>query len=243
MIPNLDAELPLFIKWSKQLQDRGIRTFLPSLEQFRFRGKDCLPELAGQIGIRCPRTEVVTSLAMFNEAIQKIGLPVMVKGCFYKAHRAYTAHDATAHYHELVAEWGYPVIVQEVVSGDELNVVGLGDGAGESIGLVGIKKIGITSLGKIWTGVTIRNERMLEAAAKFVRQCCWRGPFELECIVTADDIYLIEINPRFPAWVYLATGVGLNLPSLLLRCAMGLPRRPPPIPNPASSSFVIPTTL
>ena len=71
VIPNLDAELPCLIKWSKQLHDRGIRTFLPSLEQFRLRGKDCLPELAEQIGIRCPRTEVVTSLAMFNEALQK----------------------------------------------------------------------------------------------------------------------------------------------------------------------------
>lgn len=52
---------------------------------------------------------------------------------------------------------------------------------------------------------------------------CWRGPFELECIVDGDDVYLIEINPRFPAWVYFASAVGINLPARLLREAFDLP--------------------
>jgi len=163
---------------------------------------------------------------MLAEAVQSIGLPVMVKGCFYKAYRAATMLEATAHYHALVAEWGYPIIVQEVVAGDELNVVGLGDGQGNVLGMVGVKKIWITSQGKMWTGVTVKNETMLEAARCFIQKCCWRGPFELECIVSGDDVYLIEINPRFPAWTYLATGVGQNLPAQLLRCSLGLPAAP-----------------
>jgi carbamoyl-phosphate synthase large subunit len=196
---------------------------LPSDEQFRLRGKDKLTDLGALIDVRVPKTEVVTSYAMLAPAIEKIGLPVMVKGCFYKAHRAYTIQEATAEFNKLVAEWGYPVIVQEVVAGDELNVVGMGDGQGNSLGLVAIRKIWITSLGKLWTGVTIKNERILAAAERFIRVFRWRGPFELECIVTDDQVYLIEINPRFPAWVYAATGVGINFPSQLLRCSRGLP--------------------
>ena len=68
---------------------------------------------------------------------------------------------------------------------------------------------------------------MMAAAEKFVKTCRWRGPFELECIVAGQDVYLIEINPRFPAWSYAATGVGLNLPSQLLRRSLGLPTTPP----------------
>jgi carbamoyl-phosphate synthase large subunit len=30
------------------------------------------------------------------------------------------------------------------------------------------------------------------------------------------------VNPRFPAWVYFSTGVGVNLPSRLLKAALGL---------------------
>jgi carbamoyl-phosphate synthase large subunit len=237
LIPNLDAELPLCIKYADHLRTLGIGTFLPTLAQFRLRGKDKLWELAAPIGVQVPKTRVVTSHAMLTEAVQELGLPVMVKGCLYHAHRATTMPEATTYYNELVTEWGYPVIVQEVVYGDELNVVGVGDGQGNALGLVGMKKMTTTALGKIWTGVTVKNGPMLEAAEKFVRSSAWRGPFELECIVGREGIYLIEINPRFPAWTYFATGVGLNLPSQLLRCGLGLP--PAPMPDyPAGKLFI-----
>ena len=227
VVPNLDAELPFYIKYAGRLADEGIRTFLPTNAQFRLRSKDRLVELAEKMGIGVPKTEVVHSQAMLGEALEKVGLPAMVKGCFYKAYIAHTAQEAASHFNDLVAEWGYPVIVQEVVKGDELNVVGLGDGEGQSLGMVGIKKIWVTALGKMWTGVTIKHARMSAVAEAFVRACRWRGPFELECIVAGDNVYLIEINPRFPAWVYTATGVGVNLPAQLLRCSLGLPTVPP----------------
>lgn len=46
---------------------------------------------------------------------------------------------------------------------------------------------------------------------------------ELELIKTEDDeYYLIEINPRLPAWVYLAVGAGQNLPEAILKLALGM---------------------
>jgi len=223
VIPNLDAELPLYIRYAEELSRHGIRTFLPSMEQFQLRGKDKLAEVARKTGILLPRTRVVNAPDLLAAAVAEIGLPVMVKGIYYKAFFAATMAQVFQHHHALVAEWGYPVILQEVVTGDELNVVGLGDGAGGTLGLVGIKKIMITSLGKIWTGVTIAHPAMLAAAERFNREYRWRGPFELECIAKGDDIYLVEINPRFPAWSYFATGVGINLPSRMLRRSLGLP--------------------
>lgn len=226
VIPCLDAELPLYIKHQATLAKEGIRTFLPNMEQFLLRGKDRLPELAKRMDIALPTTRVVNGVDGLLQAIHEIGLPVMVKGAFYKAHRAYTTQEAVGHFNHLVAEWGYPVIVQQVVSGDELNVIGLGDGEGHALGLVGIKKISITAQGKIWTGVTIKHEAMLDAARRFISEYKWRGPFELECIVNGDDVYLVEINPRFPAWSYFATGIGVNLAAMLARCCMGLPVAP-----------------
>lgn len=222
VIPSLDAELPLYIKYAERLNERGIRTFLPNMQQFKLRGKDLLTEVAKKIDIKLPKTAVVNSPSQLDEALEKIGLPAMIKGIYYKANRAYTRADAHQHMNALAADWGFPVIVQEIVTGDELNVVGLGDGEGQSLGQVGIKKIMITSLGKIWTGVTVRHEKMLAAAQRFVSEYKWRGPFELECIVKGDDVHLIEINPRFPAWSYFATGVGLNLPARMMRRALGL---------------------
>ena len=90
--------------------------------------------------------------------------------------------------------------------------------------MVAIKKMTVTEMGKIWSGVTIHHAGMRLAAEAFLKHTKWKGAFEMECISDRDgEIFLIEINPRFPAWTYFATGVGINLPSRLVRAALGLP--------------------
>jgi len=37
-----------------------------------------------------------------------------------------------------------------------------------------------------------------------------------------NDYYMIEINPRIPAWVYLAVGAGQNIPEALVKLALGM---------------------
>ncbi len=223
IVPTLDAELPLFIKGAEELAARGLKTFLPTWEQFELRSKQRLIELAPELGLSIPPTEIVSSYQDLWRALDRIGFPAMVKGLFYKAYRVHTYPEAEGAFHKIVEEWGYPVLVQKVVQGEEVNVVGVGDGEGGSLGMMAIKKLWITSLGKIWTGVTIKNEALLEATSKFLEKSSWRGAFELECIATEERIYLIEINPRFPAWIYFATGAGLNLPARLVKAALGLP--------------------
>ncbi len=223
VIPCLDSELPFYIQYGAELARHGIRTFLPTREQFRLRSKDNLEQVAEDLGIRCPRTEVLTSPSQLAAAVDRIGFPVMVKGPLYKAWRAHTLAEASAYFGQLVAEWGYPVIVQEVVTGEEMNVVGVGDGEGGNLGLVCLKKSWITTLGKMWTGVSVRHEGMLAAAERVTGALGWRGPFELECIAHDDEIYLVEINPRFPAWSYFAAAVGQNLASNLVRRMLELP--------------------
>jgi len=223
VIPTLDAELPLFITAAQRLKDMGIKTFLPTKTQYDLRDKTNLEDVADQVGIQYPASRTVNGLQELKEAVNELKFPVMVKGLYYRAYRADNLQEASGFFDSIVEEWGYPVIVQQVVTGDEMNVIGLGYGTGRSLGLMGIKKLWITQLGKIWTGVTIKNEPMMQAAARFINSYQWKGSFELECIVSGEQTYLIEINPRFPAWVYFCAGVGINLPARLLRTALDLP--------------------
>ena len=63
---------------------------------------------------------------------------------------------------------------------------------------------------------------LIAIAERFVRATSWRGPFELEVMVAGDGThYVIEINPRFPAWVYLAAAAGVNLPARAIELATG----------------------
>lgn len=50
---------------------------------------------------------------------------------------------------------------------------------------------------------------------------------ELEMIKTNENkYYLIEINPRIPAWVYLAVAAGQNIPEAVVKMALGMPQKP-----------------
>lgn len=238
IIPNFDLELPLYIRCAKEIEAIGIHTYLPTKTQFSLRNKAKLAEVAGTFGLEVPSTVTVTSVSDLQEATAELGFPLMVKGPYYKAYRVSTYGEALQRFYQLAAECGYPILLQQIVSGIELNLVGLGDGKGGHFGLVAIKKMGVTELGKIWSGITIHHPGLLEAADRFLEQTQWQGPFELECIATSNGIiYLIEINPRFPAWTYFATGVGINLPSRLVRAALGLPL--PPLPPYAAGKLLM----
>ncbi len=221
VIPTLDAELPQYIKYQDELAAAGIKTFLPNSKQFELRSKENLKEVSETIGIVYPRTKKVYNIDQLTEAVKEIGTPCIVKGNYYKAYKAGSVPEAVYYFTEISNEWGFPILVQEIVKGEEMNVIGAGDGEGGVLGLVAIKKMTTTSLGKIWNGVTIKHERLLSVAESFVKSYKWRGPFELECIVDGDNIIMIEINPRFPAWVYFATGAGINLPKRLLDTMFG----------------------
>jgi len=216
IVPNLDAELPLYIKYQKEINDMGIKTYMPSLECFEMRDKAKLSKFSKKLGVLHPQTIQIASLDDLYKAVNEIGFPVMIKGNYYKAYKANNLDEAIEYFYKISNEWGFPLLVQQVISGVEINYIGLGDGK-ELIGGVGIKKLSTTDLGKVWSAVSIKNEKLFNLAKIFVEKSGWRGAFEIEAMSDGENIYLIEINPRFPAWVYFATSLGVNLPKMMVK--------------------------
>jgi len=55
----------------------------------------------------------------------------------------------------------------------------------------------------------------------------WIGPAECEFLKDEKGHYfLMEINSRFPSWLYLAAAAGQNLPLLTVQLACDMPVRP-----------------
>jgi len=222
IIPNFDAELFNFIKLQDTLKKLGIHSFLPSLEQFEARQKWALPEFGLANNILVPKSKLINSLAEIHGLAFEFGYPLVVKGKFYDAAVAYSPDQAMAHFNKISGKWGLPIIIQQYTPGTEVNLTGLGNGKGDLTGAVPMRKTYITDKGKAWAGITLQDEKLMDIARKLVKSSKWRGGFELEMIRTEkNDYYLIEINPRFPAWVYLAVGAGQNHPEALVRMAMG----------------------
>lgn len=221
LIPNFDAELFNFIKLENELKQMGIATFLPTLEQFEERQKWQLDEFGKKYNISVPYSKPINHVAEINSLAHEFGYPLVVKGKFYDAKVAYTPEQALHFFNQTISKWGLPIIIQQYTQGIELNLTGLGDGKGNLIGAVAMRKTYVTDKGKAWAGIALEDETMINIARNMVKQTKWRGGFELEMIKVDQTYYLIEINPRFPAWVYLAIGVGQNHPEALVLMAMG----------------------
>ena len=218
-LPTLDAEIELLVYVEDRLTKNGWKTFLPEMESLHRRAKNHLESLVKACELKVPLTEAVYDTATAVQAAREFGYPVMVKGQYYDAKKVFNDHELIAAMNKLLAEWGAPAIIQECISGGEFNAMGIGDGLGGIIGLCCIRKTIISEKGKGSGAITIHDSALQAMCEKLIAALKWRGPFEVEVMLDeADQKYsLIEINPRFPAWVDFPAQFGVNFASALIR--------------------------
>ena len=222
IIPNFDAELHNFIRLGPALKNMGIATFLPSQEQFDARDKINLYRFGKKHNLLVPKDKIINSPAELNGCEEAMGFPLVVKGKFYDAVVAYTLEQAQKAFYKLSAKWGFPVIVQEFINGTEINIAVLGDGKGNAVSIIPMRKLYITDKGKAWAGITLEDDALIKIAGDFVKATQWKGGCELEIMRTKkNELYIMEINPRFPAWIYLTAAAGQNQPAALAKMALG----------------------
>ncbi len=228
IIPNFDAELHNFIRLAPSLkQQLNISTFLPTQEQFESRHKSVLFEFGKDNDVKVPFAKMIFSANEIHDLKDEFTYPLVIKGKYYDASIAATPEQAISYFYNISAKWGLPIIVQEFVSGNEVNVTAIGNGKGNCIGAVPMRKLYITDKGKAWAGVALDDEKLIEITNRVIANSKWRGGCELEFIKTKNgEYYLLEMNPRFPAWVYLAVGCGQNHPEALVQMALGTPPKP-----------------
>src|ERR1700712_1022881 len=155
---------------------------------------------------------------------------VWLKGPYYDAARTPTWDIFEAARAALSKVWSTPrLFLQAHVSGYEESVM-LSAYRGELLGAVRMRKRGITSEGKTWAGdISEVPADFLEPLRHMVKELGWTGGGELEMVRDADEqLWLLEMNPRFPAWVHGATLAGHNLPGLLVAAASKVPARAVP---------------
>ena len=211
-IPTLDAEIELFVHLTEDLARRGLRTLLPDKEMLALRAKNHLPELAKKCCVRVPETRPVYGVSDALGVARELGFPLMVKGQYYDAKKVGDERELAAAVTKLIAEWGAPAILQECIRGAEFNALGIGDGEGGMLGLCCIRKTIVSDKGKGLGGMTIADPRLRGLCERLIRALRWKGPFEVEVMMDEahDEYSLIEINPRFPAWVDFPSLFGAN---------------------------------
>jgi len=101
-------------------------------------------------------------------------------------------------------------------------VAAVGDGTGGIAGLVALRKIDAEGKSQRWVGVAAQDAALHDRVRAFAGQTRLRGPVEIDLVRDAVGEYRIaRVEPRLPAWVHLFATPGPNLPSLLVRLALG----------------------
>jgi diaminopimelate decarboxylase len=153
---------------------------------------------------------------------------VWLKGPYYDAARTPSWDVFEAARAALKKVWSTDrLFLQRHVSGYEESVM-LSAYRGELLGAVSMRKRDITPEGKTWAGdIADVDPEFLTPLEAMVRALDWTGGAELEMVRDpGGELWLLEMNPRFPAWVHGATLAGRNLPGLLVQAASGERARP-----------------
>ncbi|MEJ7669071.1 MAG: hypothetical protein WKH97_10140 [Casimicrobiaceae bacterium] len=187
---------------------------------------------------------------------------VWLKGPYYEAVRTHNWDVVESVRLAMNRAWStQQVFLQSHVTGYEESVC-FSAYQGELLGCGYMRKRELTHEGKTWAGeVTEVSEEFAGPLRKIVRMLDWTGGAELEMIRDpSGQLWMIECNPRFPAWIHGATIAGRNLPAMLVERASGvkakntaavseeftrvvleLPVRPgyplPPLPEPYAGGF------
>jgi diaminopimelate decarboxylase len=157
------------------------------------------------------------------------GWKVWLKGPYYEAVRT-PSWDVFERVRTLLSRaWSTErLFLQTHVTGYEESVC-FSAYKGEITGCVYMRKRELTEEGKTWAGdITEVPEEFIKPLRQIVKDLNWSGGAELEMVRdTGGRLWLLECNPRFPAWIHGSTIAGQNLPALMVERATGIRAQKP----------------
>lgn len=222
IIPSLDAEVMLYSSLKSRLRNMGIKMLIPDRAKVHISSKQMLANFCKEHNFDTPQSRIIYEFKDIQHD-KTIGYPSVLKGSFTDARRINSLETAKVYFDRLSREWGLPLLLQKFIPGEEYNVAVLADEKSNIIGKVAMKKIALTEKGKGCAGITIGDKSILSLTDRIIKALGWVGPLELELIKESSSgkMYLLEINSRFPAWVYLTVAAGQNLPLAAVKLLLG----------------------
>ena len=218
-IPGSDFEA----RW---LSKHNISSVLsPSLEAFKATVKP-FPNVHEYLPSKAPEyLDLKTDpREIYNFAVSN-GWRVWLKGPMMDARKVYNWPNLLATWDGLLKTWGREnFFLQKEITGLDVTVA-FSAYKGKLLGAAFMEKRQMTDEGKCWSGeVNACPADLFEDIRKFVEKLHWTGGGELEFVRDEQgQLWFIDLNYRFPAWIYGATLAGINLPGMLVEAATGIP--------------------
>lgn len=214
--------LDLEVEWLAQECAEEPRVLVPPSSAIELTTKPAIPAARKYLPVSIPDSIPVTRPAWEQyDFCRRNGWPIWCKGPKYEARCCYSWREVLESTLELQETWASQnLFLQTNVLGHEESIAFCAY-KGLLVDCVYMEKRSQTAEGKVWAGrITEVDSALQEALRRLVAELEWSGGAELELIRDErGGLYLIEWNPRFPAWIHGATLAGHNLPAELVEAA------------------------
>ncbi len=156
------------------------------------------------------------------------GWRLWAKGTLHEAYRAYDYPSLRHQIDNLATHWPRDqIFLQRHIRGHERSITFCA-WRGILLDAVEVEKRMVTTQGKTWAAsVSAVSDEIRERLVHLAHDLNYTGGGEVEFVrdATGED-WLIDFNPRFPAYIHGVTICGHNLPAALVSSALGLPSPP-----------------
>jgi len=215
IIPTRDAELLIFASNQNKFLENGIFVNISSPESIQIcTDKYLFFQKMKLLGFLTPPTFLPEDLVN-----NKINYPVIIKSRTGSGSKGIEKIENGTELHFYLDKFLNPII-QEFITGKEYTIDILSDQNNQVISVVPRERIE-TVCGESYKGKTVNNPDLIQYAKDLTEKLNLKGHITIQCIIQNNQIYVIEINPRFGGGAMLGIQSGADTPLFLIKMALG----------------------
>ncbi len=223
------------IKLTKAISDMGVKIFGTSEENMdRAEDREKFDEALERCGILRPKGDTIYTVEEAKKVANRLGYPVLVRPSYVLGGQGMAIAYDDGEIEEFIEEINqiaqeHPILVDKYMLGKELEVDAICDG--EDVLIPGImehlERAGIHSGDSIsvYPTQTIdqkHQDKIIEYTKKIAKELNIIGVLNIQFIISDDEVYIIEVNPRSSRTVpYISKVTGLPVIDIATKVILG----------------------
>ncbi len=224
------------IKLAKSVEEMGYKVLGTSLEDINAaEDRNCFEALLERCNIPRPKGGTVFTTEEALKMAESLGYPVLVRPSYVLGGQgmeiAYSNKDIKE-YMEIITKYGspeHPILVDKYLIGMEIEVDAISDGKDflipgimEHIERAGVHSGDSISVYPAFSFSDTIKEKIIKTTKKLCKELRVIGMINIQYILSEDEIYVIEVNPRSSRTVpYISKVTGVPMIELATKCMMG----------------------